>query len=446
MNKNIRIYICSCLYGLGIGLIFNLYVYYLHDVEKLMPTRIAKLTQLLSLNFPDALKYLTEHPDHMTSYYLYQRQYGSIFGIDSPVDIMQQIWVWMFTIVFSIITVFSWYKYQSKKLTLFSPIIFGFLIKAVVISHHDDCTWFLAWAVYAILPFIIIFHDKCSFFIENESYMSILLITFIIAILIGISNVGRLHSGLAILLVLIYIIALFCHRIRDKKKSFLVGLLSALIMFNGYSLFTSTIPNNLMRMYGINSNINYFGPWHTLYIGLGWKNSISQLSMLRECDDMEAWKTDKNPKNIIYLDECADAFVKSKDSAIPYISESYFEVLKAEYMRILTENTGWVILNYVEKILVCICYVIYTQWRLLLIVSLIGLILKRKHILQLSSKYMYFSTMFIMCVNFIFGIIAIPSSGYLQGSMAALSIGMFFLIMDIFSSLLNSKRGVWKRR
>ena len=87
-----------------------MYVYYLHDVEKLMPTRIAKLTQLLSLNFPDALKYLTEHPDHMTSYYLYQRQYGSIFGIDSPVDIMQQIWVWMFTIVFSIITVFSWYK------------------------------------------------------------------------------------------------------------------------------------------------------------------------------------------------------------------------------------------------------------------------------------------------------------------------------------------------
>ena len=161
---------------------------------------------------------------------------------------------------------------------------------------------------------------------------------------------------------------------------------------------------------------------------------------------MEAWKTDKNPKNIIYLDECADAFVKSKDSAIPYISESYFEVLKTEYMRILTENTGWVILNYVEKILACICYVIYTQWRLLLIVSLIGLILKRKHILQLSSKFMYFSTMFIMCVNFIFGIIAIPSSGYLQGSMAALSIGMFFLIMDIFSSLLNSKCGVWKRR
>lgn len=445
MNKNFRTYAFAWLYGMCMGIVFNLYTYYQHNVESLMPSRIRKLTTLLSLDIQEALRYLTEHSDHMTSYYLYQRLYGGVLGVSNPIDIMEQIWVCMFVLAYAIITVFVWHKYRSKILTLCAPVCFYLLSRAVLVTHHDDCTWFLAWAVYAILPLLAIFYDKGRELLQYKGYVLFIFITLLIAMLIGISNIGRLHSGLAISCVLLYMVFVFCSKMYNKKKAVLVGLMSLLIVFQGYSLFTATIPNSMMRLYGINSNINYFGPWHTLYIGLGWRNSVPKLSALAECSDKEAWKTDKNPAKIIYLDECADGFVKSKDSSIEYISKPYFEVLKTEYMRILTENTGWALINYLEKAIVCFAYVFYTQWRALLILSAIELILKKKNMLALSSSFVYTSAIFTMMADLIFGLIAIPTAGYLQGSMAALSLCMFVLAMDILDSLLHRRHSVFRR-
>ena len=427
------------------GIAFNLYTYYQYRIENLMPSRIRKLTILLSLDIQEALRYLTEHSDHMTSYYLYQRLYGGVLGISNPVDIIQQIWVWMFILAYAIITVFVWHKYHSKFLTLCAPLIFYLLTKAVIVVYHDDCTWFLAWAVYAILPLLAIFYNQGRGLLQYERYVLFLFITLLITMLIGISNIGRLHSGLAISCVLLYIVFWFCKKMHNKKKAILIGLMSLFIVFQGYSLFTATIPNSMMRLYGINSNINYFGPWHTLYIGLGWRNSLPKLSMLAECNDKEAWKTDKNPAKIIYLDECADGFVKSRDSSIEYISKPYFEVLKTEYIRILKENTQWVFINYAEKILVCLLNVFYTQCKSLLIVSVFAFILKKKNMLKLSSRFIYVSAVFTMMIDLIFGLIAMPTAGYLQGSMAALSLIIFVLAMDILDSLLHRRHDIFRR-
>lgn len=353
MNKNFRTYTLISIYGLCAGILFNIYTYCYFNAEQLMGERKRILTELLSLDIKEVLLYLTVRSDHMISYYLYQRFYGGLFGINDVVDIMQQIWVWMFVFVYSIITAFSWYKYRSKILTLCTPVFFYFFSKPVLVNYHDDCTWFLAWAVYAILPLLIILKDKYGELIQNERYAYILLAILLISVLIGISNVGRLHSGLATGCILLYVVMLICKKIRHKKKAFFIGITSLLIVCQGYTLFTTTIPNSMMRLYGINSNINYFGPWHTLYIGLGWRNSYPQLSVLAECEDKEAWKIDKNPQNIIFKDECANGFVKSKDSGIEYLSKPYFEILKTEYICILTENKQWVFINYLEKTLTC---------------------------------------------------------------------------------------------
>lgn len=345
-----------------------------------------------------------------------------------------------------IITIFVWHQYHSKILTICAPVIFYFLTKTVLVTHHDDCTWFLAWAVYAILPLLAIFYDQGRKLLQYKRYVLFLFITLLIAMLVGISNIGRLHSGLTISCILLYIVLWSCKKMRKNKKAILVGLMSFFIVFQGYSLFTATIPNNMMRLYGISSNINYFGPWHTLYIGLGWRNSLPKLSMLAECNDKEAWKTDKNPAKIIYLDECADGFVKSKDSSIEYISKPYFEVLKTEYIRILKENTQWVFINYAEKILVCLLNVFYTQWKSLIIVSIFAFILRKKNILNLSSRFMYASAVFTLMIDLIFGIIAMPTANYLQGSMAALSLAIFILVMDMLASLLRDRQDIFRRR
>ena len=427
------------------GIVFNVYTYYQFYAEQLMGERKRVLMDILPLSMQEALEYLTVYSDHMTSYYLYMKMYGVIFGLNNPVDIMQQIWVWMFVLAYSIITVFVWHKYHSKFLTLCAPVIFYFLTKAVLVNHHDDCTWFLAWAVYAILPLLAIFYDQGGELLHYKRYVLFLFITLLIAMLIGISNIGRLHSGLAISCVLLYIVFWFCRKMYNNKKAILVGLMSLFIVFQGYSLFTATIPNGMMRLYGINSNINYFGPWHTLYIGLGWRNSYPQLSVLAEYKDKNAWKTDKNHQNIIYKDGCANAFVQSKDSSIQYLSKPYFEILKTEYMRILTENKMWSFINYFEKILVCLVFIFYRQWLALLIIAVITIILKRKGILNLSCRYMYAFTLFVMCVDLIFGIIAMPTINYLQGSMAALSLCIFVLAMDTLASLLGGRHNIFRR-
>ncbi|MCI8529975.1 MAG: hypothetical protein HFH82_12625, partial [Lachnospiraceae bacterium] len=97
-----------------------------------------------------------------------------------------------------------------------------------------------------------------------------------ICLCMGLGNLPRMHSSLGIFLLLMtglvkeYVIPL--KKKRSQKAVFQVCTLLILVLVS-YTLFTGLIPKLYLATTGQDGKIEAFGPWHTIYAGLGWEEN-----------------------------------------------------------------------------------------------------------------------------------------------------------------------------
>lgn len=420
------------IYGLLLGLMVMLPAYMRYDVGKLMGERMRRLDYLLSCDWSQAMYDLTLNPDHMVGYYVYQMLYGKLVGLADPIEIVQEMWLLMYIVPFMVVPLFVRHYFQSNALILLSPVLLSFCWWKVVIAHHDDSTWFIAWTVYAILPLIFIVISYGEKWLKTMQMAKFVPAFIGISLMIGIANIGRLHAGLSLVIVIISVMLVGIKRYYGiSLKAVLIFICSLGILNSSYFMFTNSIPDFLIRQQGYQSGINYFGPWHTLYIGLGWKNYAFNHNAVPG----DIWQYDKNPEYIVYLDECAISLVSSQSQDIGILSDEYFQILKKEYIRIGKEHTAWFVVNYIEKWLACL----YVSLRYQLVsIAILLVVMRRLHArkkLILLPEFIYGSLIFVVLFDTIFGMIAVPANGYLQGSMAAASMLTFCMMLDVLRSI-----------
>jgi hypothetical protein len=196
-----------------------------------------------------------------------------------------------------------------------------------------------------------------------------------------------------------------------------------------YILFTDIIIILYAKITNQLSDIQKIGPWHTLYIGLGWEN---------------------NPFDIIFLDECAFIATKKINPDVVYESREYFNILKDLYLELFKSNIGYFFLTYSKKLLMCLINSIYlfmTYDRgfvffiyFIIFFIVIRLLNNTKNVIyEIMKKY---CLLFIFCLILIFGsllypMMATPTYPYLMGITAGYEMLMFFMLTALLEIFIN---------
>jgi hypothetical protein len=198
------------------------------------------------------------------------------------------------------------------------------------------------------------------------------------------------------------------------------------VLLASQGFLAQTVPNAFLpSLIGKMDYGHAQGPWHTAYIGFGWK---------------------ENKYGIIYKDGSASAKVKEYDPGITYLSEEYMRVLRSEYFKLLKEDPAFFIGSYLNKfvkitkmcfgyfkkrggvilagVLLCIFMVAY-----MLTPGSQGCKLSRKLPRTLRSTALLMLPCGLFCVfaGMIPAMIAVPRTSYLTGPYAACGLLKFTL-------------------
>lgn len=407
---------CCILYGLIVSS-FIVYPWY-HDVNPIqyMPTRCRSMNLILQADdYQSIANLLSSFFDHMTAYYFYGGLLGRFIGFSDAVDVFNFVWAISMTIVVVLMPLFIYKMFNSVICTIFAPILWYMLVRSTTFTYKDDTSYFLAWPIFLGLPLLY------STINLKDKYAR-LLFFLLVFLIIGISNIGRLHSGIVLLPVIIYCL----WKNKGTWKNRLMPCLSVLLLSFSllYFAFVTIIPNLFLQQYGINSGIRYFsGAWHTVYIGLGWAHDGSDSSYL----------TDKSAKHIIFLDECAFSFATNKNPNVELYSAEYMDILKQEWLRIAKEENSFFITSYSNKLLEGIKLTLGIHYRLVLSLIILFALIKKKDDLKLSfrlQKWYYIALVYLWAVGLVYGLIAAPFYGYLQGAFAAYNYFIFYLCLE----------------
>lgn len=423
----------------------------------LMGTRVRYVQALLDGDLASGLHYLATSPDHETAYYFWCWIYGRIgafLGVTLLAEeIYRQIWAIMMFIALSLTTFFVWRMYKNVILALLAAPMFFAVIKIASFDVRDDSTWFMAWAIYVVAPMLFLFWENNGG-VKNEFFDKRKATLFAIIILcIGLSNVGRLHSGLGVTLALLFF--LYKDKLRligNKLKKVAACLICLLTVYAGYFSFVQILPKAYFLYNGEKANVAYFGPWHTAYIGLGWHHSedvkkqlisqklvgIAQKLQLNVGKPDKSYENDKSPEYIIFLDECAA--LRASDIAQKSIytkDKEYFPVLRAEYFRIMQEETSYFVKCYALKLLTILVQIAKYNFTLTALLGLaIGGLLILKKEFSFSPKRYYSTLVFLTAIDMVFPMMAIPFGGYMQGCYGGIATFQFFLCIDLARNVL----------
>lgn len=425
-----------------------------------MGWRVKYTQRLLDGDVASGLHQLATIPDHATAYYFWCWIYGRIgalFGVTlSAEEIFRQIWAIMMFIALWLTTFFVWRLYKNAILALLAAPTFFAIIKSISFNTRDDSTWFMAWAIYIVAPLLFLLWQNNG--VKNEFFDKRKGVLFAAILLcIGLSNVGRLHSGLGVTLVLIFF--LYKDKLRlieNKLKKVEACLICLLTVYVGYFSFVEILPRAYFFYKGEPANVAYFGPWHTMYIGLGWHHSdgvkkdqtlaaIAQKLHLNVGKPAKSYENDKSPEYIIFKDQCANSFASSVvHKKIDETDKEYFPIIQAEYFRIAQEETSYFIKCYTLKLVATLRNIGRYGFTLtaLLFFSIVILRLYKGKFSFLPKRY-YLTLVFLTAFDMVFPMMALPFGGYMQGCFGGLVMLKFLLCLDLVRNILTVVK--WER-
>jgi hypothetical protein len=289
--------------------------------------------------------------DHEISYYYYLASLGNWLGETRPHMLFLYV-----EIGFALVAL-SFYPLIVHKLTgnvwfaLVSPFLADYLFGRYLYDIKTDSCWMLGWVIFIGVPCLLLLGHADW---QKGNAAKRVALCLLICLIIALGNVVRAGASLPIALSLPLVIAykFFKHAKQGLKREasgnpptpdrllpparrraralhplFCFFAACALVAF-AWSLCNDTLPRLLFSRYGWKKV--YFGPWHSLYSGLGWE---------------------ANPYGIRWEDANAYAFARSVNpAALPY-SEAYFAILKARVFELLRTYPGFILSCYIRKFL-----------------------------------------------------------------------------------------------
>ena len=387
---------------------------------RMMPTRLETLNNSLDYLQTNLILPTNFFLDHVGASYLYYSYFGKFFGITEA---------WKILLIFQLMAVFAVlaiYPVLINKITnsillaLISPVLLYQVCGFNLITVKSCINWGFAWLVTISIPLLYIFFKSIT--CSKVFYYSFAGLCLSAAI----SNSIRAHSALPVFIILISIIIYKISSDRKFNKVFVCCCTILFFLFS-YVLFTDIIPH----LYIILTNQTQpesFGPWHTIYIGLGWE---------------------PNPFNIIFNDSDAINAARSINPDVIYLSEEYTAILKSLWLDLFKSNTGYFFFTYIKKFFVCFIVSGYSVLRFdqgLAVVAYIAInyiviryfFVQQNVIRNIIKKY---SILFSICIVFIFGMLlyplmAVPLKPYLNGTIAACGMLLFFVLLTLLEKLI----------
>jgi len=266
--------------------------------------------------------------DQNSTLYLYLSHLGSLRNFDA----LHTFFYTQLIIACTCIAVYPVIFYRitsSIPLSLASILLFVFY-KPYTLFLQNDSHFIYGWMTFITLPILyFLYREKW----QNSNWLWVA----VVASAGAVGNIFRGSSGLAVvvsltvLMVIKFILPYL--KTRDYRK-ILVGLLGIMLIIASQKVFTGTIPNAYQTITDQPDKMPLKGPWHTLYVGLGWE---------------------ENPMGLYWLDECG---YSGREHLLYDVNEGYFickesprysEAIKDAYFETVFDNFGFVFGSYVRK-------------------------------------------------------------------------------------------------
>ncbi len=178
------------------------------------------------------------------------------------------------------------------------------------------------------MPFFVI--PLFLFYVKRDNInLSFLIFLILAGMIIGVSNYLRLYSGLAVLLMMVFMILI---KIKASKRKKVVAILATVIGISVVNLhFNHLIEKRdafLISRAIEPPSQNIHNVWHNAYLGFGFLHSSQKIQ----------WN-----------DRFARDFVRKKDPNIVPFSNEYNSVLKSEILRLIRYHPFFVLRTYFAK-------------------------------------------------------------------------------------------------
>ncbi len=266
--------------------------------------------------------------DQNATMYLYLSHLGKMLGTDAVYTFYytQLALVCVCAAVYPVI----FYRISHSLPVALLSILFFRLYAPYSLYLMNDSYYIYAWMTFISLPVLFfLFRDKWN----NRNYIWVALLLGVMSV----SNIFRSSVGLAIAasLIVLMLIKIIVPSVKEKNYGTMaLGLLVCFLAVAGQSFFTSTIPHAYQSMTDQPRVLPIKGPWHTLYVGLGWE---------------------ENPLGLEYLDGCGYAgreHLLNDPGEGYYIcveSPEYMEEMKSVYFDAVFSDVGFFFTSYIRK-------------------------------------------------------------------------------------------------
>ncbi|MBQ8603958.1 MAG: hypothetical protein IJ410_03835 [Oscillospiraceae bacterium] len=268
--------------------------------------------------------------DHNATVYLYLSHLGAILGFDALHTFFYTQLVAVFACVAFYPVIF--YRLSNNIYISLLSVVFFEIYKPYTMFLQNDSYWICGWITFISMPILY-------FLIKGRwNTFNWLWVVFLGAIA-SMSNVFRSSSGLAVIvsLILIILLKLIIPAIKTGEKDVLVsGIIGVVTVLLLQNLFTGFVPSIYQEITEQPESLPIKGPWHTLYIGLGWE---------------------ENPLGIKYQDRYGYA---NREHLLYDVSEGYFvgiespeyiNEMKNVYMDTIFSDFKFFVGSYIRKVL-----------------------------------------------------------------------------------------------
>lgn len=387
--------------------------------------------------------------DHSSALYLYAGHLGALVGKTEGWQVF--LFIQMGAAAF-LLTVYPSVIYRltdSLIAALSSPFLVDLFAGEVLYKTKGDIDYDLAWIIVMGLPLVILFckekHPRIKWTIFG-----------LLCFVMGIGNLLRMHASLPILFLII--VVLFGQQVKQcrantSRRNLFRSIASCtgfvLICFISYELFIYIIPNLYEIAIGNGFHGKFsFGPWHSVYIGLGWEENK-------------------------YGIQCTDAYGSQVAQAIDpnafYPNARCMEVLRDEWFRLWREDPGFMLQTYFRKFITCLkndflysfCGSntrggvfkstyrfapeysgfsgVYCLCIFVVCVAVLRYCMKQKNVLKPWAVAFLFSVV-CMIIGMDMGIMQRPWTGYIFGSFASCSMIFIFISVALITAAEKALR------
>lgn len=330
---------------------YSLECYFLH-------IRLSYLEAVtLQLQNEGIYKAFTWFLDHNSAYYLYLSYLATAFDLDAgKTFIIAQFFAILFLMgVFPVLM----YKITKRVSFALASIVLFFLMPNIVpasMFQINDCYWVYYWVLMIGVPILyILLTNEWS----NKMWGYTLLLCFTLAIAQLVRSNAGVFLWIALIGVVIYKnIATIKQFIKIKSPKILSLLLGLIIIFTCQNLFTTAIPNLYLLATGqdISERLDTMGPWHTLYIGLGWRDNPDDIYYDDICGYdqypellQDSYTEGSASGSIATDDESVDVYLE--DIFLPQ-TEAYIDAIKVSYFEALSGHPLIYFISYLLKVAV----------------------------------------------------------------------------------------------